>query len=215
MGNLLSKELRLAAHPLSFFFLAFSLMALIPGYPILVGGFFICFGIFQTFQNGRETNDVLYTALLPIEKGRVVKARFLFVCSLQLTGWLLTAGLTALRMTLLGSAEPYVHNPMMNSNPVFLAWMLLIFTLFNCLFAGPFYKTAYKFGRPFIAFILAATLTVGLAETLHRLPGLEFLNTGERLPLQGALLAAAAAVYGLGTAAACRRAVRRFEALDL
>ena len=44
MKNLLNKEIRLAASPLSWLFLVFGLMALIPGYPILVCAFFICFG---------------------------------------------------------------------------------------------------------------------------------------------------------------------------
>ena len=44
--NLLSKEIKLAASPLAWLFISFSLMAFIPGYPILVAAFFICFGIF-------------------------------------------------------------------------------------------------------------------------------------------------------------------------
>ena len=32
-------------------------MAFIPAYPILVGAFFVCFGIFRFFQSGRENND--------------------------------------------------------------------------------------------------------------------------------------------------------------
>ena len=79
MNRLLTKELKLFAAPLTYFFLAFSLMTLIPGYPILMGSFFVCFGIFQSFQLGRETNDVLYTVLLPIKKSDAVKARFEFV----------------------------------------------------------------------------------------------------------------------------------------
>ena len=65
MNKLLKKELRLTAAPITYFFLAFALMTLIPGYPILVGGFFITLGIFYTFQMARESNDILYTALLP------------------------------------------------------------------------------------------------------------------------------------------------------
>ena len=68
MKKLLIKEIRLAASPLSFLFLAFSVMALIPGYPILVGSFFVCFGIFHSFQATRETNDILYSVLLPLSK---------------------------------------------------------------------------------------------------------------------------------------------------
>ena len=41
MKKLLYKELRLTAAPITYLFLAFALMTLIPGYPILMGGFFI------------------------------------------------------------------------------------------------------------------------------------------------------------------------------
>ena len=215
MKNLLNKELRLSAHLLSYLFLAFSLMALIPGYPILLGAFFICFGLFQTFQNGRETNDVLYSALLPIGKKDVVKARYLFVCLIQIIAFLLMAGLTALRMALFANAAPYVNNAMMNSNPVFLAWTLLIFALFNTLFVGLFYKTAYKFGKPFVAFIVASMPVVCIAEVLHHLPGLEFLNTLDRMPLQLMLMLFALAVFVLATILSCRTAQRNFELLDL
>ena len=213
--NLLNKELRLSAHLLSYLFLVFSLMALIPGYPILLGAFFICFGLFQTFQNGRETNDVLYSALLPIGKKDVVKARYIFVCLIQIIASLLMAGLTALRMVFFASATPYVNNAMMNSNPVFLAWTLLIFALFNTLFVGPFYKTAYKFGKPFVAFIVASMLVVCIAEVLHHLPGLEFLNTLDRLPLQLMLMLFALVIFVLATIISCKTAQRNFELLDL
>ena len=215
MKNLLNKELRLSAHLLSYLFLVFSLMALIPGYPILLGAFFICFGLFQTFHNGRETNDVLYSALLPIGKKDVVKARYIFVCLIQIIASLLMAGLTALRMVFFASAAPYVNNAMMNSNPVFLAWTLLIFALFNTLFVGPFYKTAYKFGKPFVAFIVASMLVVCIAEVLHHLPGLEFLNTLDRLPLQLMLMLFALVIFVLATIISCRTAQRNFELLDL
>ena len=215
MKNLLNKELRLSSHLLSYLFLVFSLMAIIPGYPILFGAFFICFGIFQTFQNGRETNDVLYSALLPIDKKDVVKARYIFVCFIQSTAFILMAGLTALRMAFLADAAPYVNNAMMNSNPVFLAWTLLIFALFNTLFVGPFYKTAYKFGKPFAAFIAASVLVICTAELLHHIPGLTFLNTLDRLPLQLMLMLSALVIFVSATVISCTAAQRNFELLDL
>lgn len=215
MKNLLNKELRLAAHPLSFLFLAFALMTLIPGYPILVGSFFVCLGLFQTFQNGREANDVLYTVLLPVEKRDAVRARYLFVCAIQLTALVLMGVLTVLRMALLRDAPPYVNNPMMNANPVYLAWAALVFALFNAAFVGPFFKTAYKFGKPFVTFIVLSMLLIGVAEALHHFPGLTFLNGTERLPLQCLFLLIALAVYAAVTLLSCRRAMARFEALDL
>ena len=215
MKNLLVKEIRLSSHILTYLFLAFTAMTFIPGYPILVSAFFICFGIFQTFQNGRETNDVLYTVLLPAEKRDAVKARFAFVCVIQLAAFALFSIFTALRMTLLGDAAPYTENPMMNSNPVFLAFILIVFAEFNALFVGPFYKTAYKFGRPFIAFITVSMITVGVAEALHHIPGLGFLNTAEKLPVQFAILFVSAALYAALTAYSCVKAQRRFDSLDL
>ena len=95
MNKLLKKELRLTAAPITYFFLAFALMTLIPGYPILVGGFFITLGIFYTFQMARESNDILYTALLPCKKQDVVRAKYTFCVLIELLGWLLCAVLTA------------------------------------------------------------------------------------------------------------------------
>ena len=50
MKSLLMKEFKLAASPLAYIFLAGALMTLLPGYPILMGAFFICFGVFHSFQ---------------------------------------------------------------------------------------------------------------------------------------------------------------------
>ena len=217
MKPLLNKELRLAASPLSYIFLVGALMTLLPGYPILVGAFFICFGIFHSFQNAREANDTLFTVLLPVKKSDFVRAKFAFACIIQLAGFILCAALTALRMTALAGAVPYVNNAMMNASPVSLAFTLLIFAAFNLLFIGGYFKTGYKFGMPFLWFGVAAFALIGIAETLHHMPGLGFLNTpaGERLGLQFAALAAAAVLYAAVTFLACKRAETRFEKIDL
>jgi len=207
--------MRLTAHILSYLFLAFSLLILAPGYPILVGAFFLCFGIFQTFQNAREANDILYMVLLPIEKGDAVRAKYAFVCFIQGIGFAAMAILTAIRMIFLGDAAPYVNNAMMNANLVFLGYAALVFALFNGVFVGPFFRTAYKFGKPFITFIVLSFLLIAAAETLHHIPGLTFLNGTERLGIQGLILGASLAVYVLTTVLSCRRAVKVFEEIDL
>ena len=43
MRKLLKKEMKLAASPLSYIFIAFGFMAFLPGYPILVGSFLLLF----------------------------------------------------------------------------------------------------------------------------------------------------------------------------
>ena len=215
MKSLLTKELKLAASPLSFLFLAFAAMTLIPGYPILLGSFFVCLGIFQSFQTVRETNDILYTVLLPVDKGDAVRAKYIFVCFIEILAWLLMAALTALRMTVMAEAAAYAGNPLMDANLVYLAYAAVVFALFNAVFLGGFFKTGYKFGMPFIVFIIAAMLTVGIAETLHHIPGLEFLNGSSALGVQAAILVAGLAIYALVTWASCRKSRQRFEKLDL
>ncbi len=217
MKNLLIKEIKLASSPLSYIFLAGALMTMLPGYPILMGAFFICFGIFHSFQSAREANDTLYTVLLPVKKSDFVGAKYAFTCVIQSAGFLICCALTAVRMTALSGTAPYVNNALMNATPVYLAFVLLIFSAFNVLFVGGFFKTGYKIGVPFLIFGIAALLIVGVAEALPHVPGLEFLHSpsGERLGVQCAVLAASAALYCVCTAAACKTAKRRFERIDL
>ena len=49
MNVLLKKEMRLSALLLTYLFIGFGVMTLVPGYPILCGAFFITLGIFQSF----------------------------------------------------------------------------------------------------------------------------------------------------------------------
>ena len=217
MTRYLYKELHLAASPISWWFLAGALMTLLPGYPILVGSFFICFGVFQSFQHARESNDVLYSVLLPVKKRDYVTAKYLYTVFMQMIGWVLCAVLTVLRMTALSNLTPYVGNALMNPSPLYLGFVLLIFTAFNVLFLGGFFRTAYKFGLPFLRFGIAALLLISIAEVLHHLPGLGFLNTttGERLGLQFAILGGCALIYALCTLLSLRASQKRFEMLDL
>ncbi len=217
MTKLLNKEFRLAASPLSWIFLIAAGMTMLPGYPILVGAFFVCFGVFHSFQNAREANDVLFTVLLPVRKRDFVRAKYAFSCCIQLLGFVIMAALTALRMTALAEGKAYVSNALMNPSPLFLAFVLLIYTAFNVFFLGGFFRTAYKLGMPFLSFGLVTLALIVVGEALHFFPGLGFLNTtsGERLGLQFTLLAIAAVIYALGTTLSCRASMARFEKIDL
>lgn len=162
MTNLLSKEMKLAGSPLTYLFILFAVMTMIPGYPILLAAFFVCFGLFHSFQNARENNDILYTVLLPVRKTDVVKAKYTFCVFIQMIAFTLMFALTLLRMNLLADAEVYVNNPMMNANQAYLGYCLLVFTAFNCIFICGFFKTAYKFGKPFIWFGIATLILLAV-----------------------------------------------------
>ena len=138
MKNLLKKEGRLAALPLTYCFFAFGFMALLPGYPILLAAFFVCLGLFQTFQTAREANDLLYTALLPIRKADAVKGRYLFCALIELGAFAISAACTLVRMTALKDAAVYRQNALMTANFVYLGFLLLVYGCFNAVFVRLF-----------------------------------------------------------------------------
>lgn len=217
MNNLLRKEMRLSASILSYLFIPFGLMFLLPGYPILCSAFFVSLGLFQSFQSAREANDIVFSALLPVAKRDVVKGKYLFVCLIEACALALMAVCVVLRMTVFSSSLVYRSNALMNANGFALGTAFVIFGLFNLIFVGGFFKTAYKFARPFVGFIIAAFLAVFLAEALHHIPGLERLNAfgTDHMALQMILLAGGIVVYLLMTFLSFRKACRDFERIDL
>lgn len=217
MRNLLRKELKLSASVLSYLFTAFGLMFFLPGYPVLCGAFFVTLGIFQSFQNARETNDILFSVLLPVTKRDIVKGKLLFVCLIELCGALLMGIAVLVRMTVLRNAAVYRSNALMNANGFALGMAFLIFGLFNLIFVAGFFRTGYRFARPFVTYIVAAFLMILIAEALHHFPGLAFLNAfgTEHLVQQLLLLAAGIAVWCLLTLLSYRKSCARFEKIDL
>ena len=217
MNALLKKEMRLSALLLTYLFIGFAVMTLVPGYPILCGVFFITLGIFQSFQSAREANDIVYSALLPVAKRDVVKGKYQFVMFIELCGFALMAILTIVRMTVLTDAAVYRQNAMMNANPFFLGMALVVFGLFNVIFVGGFFRTAYAIGKPFVIYIIIGFLTITVAEALHHIPGLEAVNAFgfDHIVLQLLLFAGGAVLYALMTLLSYNKACANFEKIDL
>ena len=88
MKALLYKELKLAMHPICYIFIAlFPLMILIPSYPLFVGFIYVlvCYPVlFLGANKGQQSNDLLYSVLLPIRKKDIVLARLMTVILMQL-----------------------------------------------------------------------------------------------------------------------------------
>ena len=217
MRNVLYKEIKLCASPLSFFFILFGLMFFLPGYPVLCGAFFVTLGLYQSFLNTREANDLVFSALLPVQKRDTVKGKYLFTVLIELSGALLMAAAMLVRMTLLKDAPAYRGNALMNANPFALGMAFVIFALFNAVFLGGFFKTGYSLGRPFIVYTVSAFLTIGIAEALHYFPGLAALNAfgTEEPALQLILLFGGLAVFAGITYLSYKKACARFERIDL
>ena len=217
MRNILRKELKLSASPLSYFFILFGLMFFLPGYPVLCGAFFVTLGVFQGFQYAREANDIVFSALLPICKKDVVKGKYLFVCFIEACSLILMLFATLIRMTVLSNSAVYRTNALMNANLFAVAGALFVFGLFNTIFLGGFFKTAYKLGRPFITYIIVSFLAIVGFEALHHFPGLEVLNAFgfDCIGLQFVLFFAGFSVFLIMTLLSYRSACGHFERIDL
>lgn len=214
--KLLKKELKLAASPLSFIFPVSAFFALVPGYPILMSAFFTTLGIFYSFQTMRENNDIQYSLLLPVAKADIVKSKFAFTLFIEACGFVPAAVLTAVRMLFLSGAKVYTSNALMSANLTFLGFALIIFGLFNLVFVGGFFKTAYYFGKPFIIYCVLSLAVIVLAETLHHIPGLEALDSPDfgNITLQLPAFVVGLFLFVLFTALAVKKSKRLFEKTD-
>ena len=87
MKALLYKEFKLAMHPICYVFICvFPLMILIPSYPLAVGFIYIlsCYPIlFLGANKGQQSNDLLFSTLLPVRKKDIVLARIFTVITMQ------------------------------------------------------------------------------------------------------------------------------------
>lgn len=209
--------MKLSASPLSYIFILFGLMFFLPGYPVLCGVFFTGLGLFQGFQYAREANDIEFSALLPVSKKDIVKGKFMFVCFIEACSLALMLITALIRMTVLADSPVYRSNAMMNANLFAFGCALFIFGLFNVIFLGGFFKTAYNLGRPFITFIIVAFLAIAVFEALHHIPGLEAVNAFgfEHIGLQLVLMLAGLAAFAVMTLLAYKKACANFEKIDL
>ena len=89
MKALLYKELKLALHPICIVFvLLFPLLTLVPSYPLAIGFVYVlsCYPIlFLGANKGQQSNDLLFSTLLPVRKKDIVLARIFTVLLLQFT----------------------------------------------------------------------------------------------------------------------------------
>ena len=87
MKALIYKEMRLSMHPICYIFIAlFPLMILIPSYPLGIGFIYVltCYPIlFLGANKGQQSNDLLYSTLLPVRKKDIVMARIFTVIFMQ------------------------------------------------------------------------------------------------------------------------------------
>lgn len=215
MKQLLKKEFLLSVHPASYLFLLLSPMLLIPNYPYYVVFFYTSLGVFFTCLNGRENNDVFYSAMLPIAKRDIVKAHFVSTIFMEAAQFL-----TAVPFAVIRQKMPIPGNQAgMDANIALFGLSLAMMGLFNLLFFCLYYASITKVGKAFGIASFGIALYMLAAETCDHVvpffrdcldtPDPQFLAEKLTVLLFGLLC------FFLCTAAAYRKSVRSFGALDL
>ena len=213
MFNLLYKELRLAAHPNLFIFTCLGVLVIVPAYPYGMVFIFGCLAPFITFMYGRETNDIYYTALLPVKKRDTVKAKCLLLVLAQMTQLLISLPFAFLRVGLLPRGNPAG----IEANVAYYGFGLMVYTVFNLIFLTQFFKDAHKVEIAFLMAIIPATLGVLAMEVIVHFPRFAWLDSVEpsMLVRQLPILLFGVVVYVIGNIAAYHISAGRFEVVDL
>lgn len=155
MRTLINKEFRTVIKPYELIFLLMPILMLIPSYPYIVGMGFVIQGIFLYFNETRTNNDILFTALLPVSRNRIVGIKHFGVCFLEITTLLIAIPFACL--------SSYVVNPGgnpvgMDANMTLFGIVLIGFALFNIITLPNYFKTTYKIGFPILGGLIAFVL---------------------------------------------------------
>lgn len=211
--NLINKELRLAAHPNLYIFALMGVLVMVPSYPYGMIFMFGCLGPYITFMYGRETNDIYYTALLPVKKRDTVKSKCLLVALSQMAQVLISLPFAVLRVHIL----PNGNLAGIEANVAFYGFGLMIYAIFNLIFMAEFFKTAHKVGKAFLLAAIPTTLAIVAMEVIVHFPGFAWLDSVQPADMlrQLPILAAGIAVYAGGMLLTYQVCAKRFERVDL
>ena len=213
MFNLLYKELRLAAHPNLFVFTLLGVLVIVPAYPYGMVFLFGCLAPYLTFMYGRETNDIYYTALLPVKKRDIVKSKCTLIVVAQMAQLLISLPFAVLRLYVLPTGNPAG----IEANVAYYGFGFIVYAIFNFVFLTQFFKTAYKVGKAFLLAIIPASLVVIVMEVIIHIPGFTWLDStaADAMLRQAPILVAGVLVYAIGIIVAYFAAANKFEGVDL
>ena len=211
MKALLYKEFRLAMHPICYIFIViFPFMILIPSYPLAIGFIYVltCYPIlFLGANKGQQSNDLLYSTLLPVRKKDIVLARILTVIFMQLAFVLIMSALYPLAVMINNAAIASSADPLkevnipgfgLDSYVLVLAIAILGYAIADLIFFPIYYKNGKSIVLSTLLTILGFVLYLGaFTIALPYIPAFAFLKT-LNLGIQFAVLAGALLIsFGL------------------
>ena len=210
MKALIYKELKLAMHPICYIFIVlFPFMILIPSYPLGIGFIYVltCYPIlFLGANKGQQSNDLLYSTLLPVRKKDIVMARILTVIFMQIAFILVMTALypvariinTAIAQSAEKPEEFMIPGLGLDSYVLLVAIALIGYAIADIIFFPIYYKHGKSIVMSTLFTILGFVVYIGVFTIgLPFIPGLDILNN-LHLGIQFAILGVAILIsFGL------------------
>jgi len=215
MRDLLYKEFRLAIHPAFYLIFLTTLLLLIPNWVFTIAVSYILWVVIPNiFFTIAANNDTFFSVLMPVKKSDIVKAKVLSVVALELLNIIIAIPFAVANFMLykggLGMLEP---------NPAFFGFVLIMYALFNFLFITGFYKTGYKIAFPILRAIIGALIFAIFIQFMPfistRFNRMFNSRTPESLLWQIIALIVGIVVFVLVNILTYRISSERFEKLDL
>jgi hypothetical protein len=217
MYNLVMKDLKLAVNPW-FFALPFftGALMLIPGWIYFLVPLYFCWiTIPNTFGGFKSQNDLMYSAMMPVTKTDIVKARITVVVILELMHLIVAMIFSLFTFGLYPDLTYYFFAPHMG----FWGLCFAMFAIFNLIFLSMYYKTGYKYGAATTTSTSVAMLFAGVAQWA----GIQstwvndiFYGSGaDDRVLQVSILIVGIAIFLAFTLIAYRIAARRFLQVEI
>ena len=226
MKALIYKEMRLSMHPICYIFVAlFPLMILIPSYPLGIGFIYIlaCYPIlFLGANKGQQSNDLLYSTLLPVRKKDIVLARIITVIIMQVAFMLIMSALYPVARMINDAIVSNSENPKeyvipglgLNSYVLVLAFAIIGYAIADIIFFPIYYKNGKSIVMSTLFTILGFVVYIGVVTIgLPYIPGLGILNN-LHIGIQFAILAGAIILSFLLHILVYRISSKRLEMVD-
>ena len=228
MKALLYKEFKLAMHPICYVFICvFPLMILIPSYPIAIGFIYVlsCYPIlFLGANKGQQSNDLLFSTLLPVRKKDIVLARIFTVAIMQFAYILLLTALHPLASMLHGMIEEASGEVIaapgltLNGYVSILGIALIGFSIADLIFFSIYYKNGRSIVMSTLLTILGFIVYLAIfTVALPYIPGLEGYKTflcDSGLGVQFAVLGGSLVIYVLLHFLVFKVSSKRLENVD-
>ncbi len=161
MKNLLYKEVTFSIN--KFFFIVPAIMSLlffIPNWLFsIVIMYFFWVSVPQILNGYSAQLDYKFISILPVTKKDIVSSKIIAFILIELTHILFAVVFGVIHNLVYGS-----DNLFMEINPAYFGAMLIVLALFNIVLFPPYFKTAYKFGKPLILASIVSFLIAGLFE---------------------------------------------------